>query len=162
MHESVRDNEPTQAPPDPSGAAPAPVKLLDDIAHVASAIKRLFGAQLALVAAELGLARSAVSWMFVAALVATIAGVGFGLTLLGLIGVLLAHWFNSWAWALFVMTLLQLLSLIGAIVFFRRCMHWMTLPRIRQEWRDVIRETVQKAESETVVDKVAEQAGGQS
>ena len=53
-----------------------------------------------LLAAELGLARSAISWIFVAGLAATVAGVGLGLSLLAFTGLLLAKWFGSWFWAL--------------------------------------------------------------
>jgi hypothetical protein len=148
MHESVREGKPSAAPEGAPTDLP-PSRLLDEMAAIAGAVKRLFGAQLHLLAAELGLARSAVSWMLLAGLVATIAGVGFGLTLLGLIGVLLAAWFGSWAWAMLVLTLLQLLTLFGAIMLFRRCMHWMSLPGTRHEWRAMVNETVSKAEQDT-------------
>ena len=127
--------------------SPAPSSsLLDELGRLASAVRRLFGAQLHLLAAELGLARSAVSWLLVAALVATVAGVALGLTLLGLVGLLLATWFHSWIWALLVLALLQVLLLAGAITLFRRCMHWMSLPATRHEWGAMMRETLHRAE----------------
>src|SRR6185437_1274750 len=93
-------------------------------------VRKLFGAQMELLAAELGLARSAISWMLLAGLAATIAGVGCGLTVLGLLGVL------------------QLLFLLGAILLFRRCMHWMSLPATRGEWSAMMREAGHKASAE--------------
>ncbi|MEO8808913.1 MAG: ABC transporter ATP-binding protein [Rhodanobacter sp.] len=92
-----------------------------------------------LLAAEFGLARSAISWMLIAGLAATVVGVGFGLTVLGLIGVVLAKWLGSWIWALLALALLQLLLLTIAIVLFRRCMHWMSMPETRAEWGAMIR-----------------------
>jgi len=131
----------------PEASAPSS-SLLDELGRLAGAVRRLFGAQLQLLAAELGLARSAVSWLLVAALVATVAGVALGLTLLGLVGVLLATWFHSWIWALLVLALLQALLLAGAILLFRRCMHWMSLPATRHEWGAMMRETLHRAERE--------------
>lgn len=127
--------------------SPAPsLSLPDELGRLARAVRQLFGAQLHLLAAELGLARSAVSWLLVAALVATVAGVALGLTLLGLVGVLLATWLDSWIWALLVLALLQALLLAGAITLFRRCMHWMSLPATRHEWGAMMRETLHGAE----------------
>lgn len=131
----------------PEASAPSS-SLLDELGRLAGAVRRLFGAQLQLLAAELGLARSAVSWLLVAALVATVAGVALGLTLLGLVGVLLATWFHSWIWALLALALLQALLLAGAIGLFRRCMHWMSLPATRHEWGAMMRETLHRAERE--------------
>lgn len=144
MHDSVRDNE-TGAQPGPGGEA-ASSGLLDDLGRLARAVRSLFGAQLSLLAAELGLARSAVSWLLAAGLGATIAGVGLGLTLLSLIGFLLAKWLGSWIWALAVLSVFEVLVLLGTILLFRRCMHWMSLPGTRHEWRAIMRETVHKAE----------------
>jgi len=144
QEEPAREQDHATAP-----EAPAPSSsLLDELGRLAGAVRRLFGAQLQLLAAELGLARSAVSWLLVAALVATVAGVALGLTLLGLVGVLLATWFHSWIWALLVLALLQALLLAGAILLFRRCMHWMSLPATRHEWGAMMRETLQRAERE--------------
>ncbi len=134
-----------EAAPDP---APSSSGLLDEIGQLGRAVKRLFGAQLELLAAELGLARSAISWLLLAGLAATVAGVGFGLTVLGLIGVLLAKWLGSWVWALLVLALLQLLFLVGAIALFRRCMHWMSLPATRDEWGAMMRDSARKVETE--------------
>ena len=131
--------------PDP---APSSSGLLTELGQLGRAVKRLFGAQLHLLAAELGLARSAISWMLLAGLAATVAGVGLGLTLLGLVGLLLATWFGSWIWALLVLAVLQVLFLLGAILLFRRCMHWMSLPATRDEWSAMMRETLHKAEAD--------------
>ncbi len=131
---------PAAAAPDP---APAPSGLLGEIGQFGRAFKHLFGAQLKLLVAELGLARSAVSWMLLAALAATVAGVGLGLSGLALLGLVLAKWFGSWLWALLLLCVLQLLFLVGALVVFRRCMHWLSLPATRSEWgrmmRDILR-----------------------
>jgi uncharacterized membrane protein YqjE len=151
MHDSVRDDQAAgQAEPPPG---PAPAGLFDELGQVWRAVRQLFGAQLNLLAAELGLARAAVSWMLVAGLVTTVAGVGFGLTLLGLLGLLLAKWFNSWILAFVVLAVLEALSLLGAILLFRRCMHWMSLPATRQEWRAIMRDTLQKAEQDIESEK---------
>ncbi len=128
-------------------SAPPPPGLLHEIGQLGRAVKHLFGAQMDLLAAELGLARSAISWILLAGLAATVAGVGFGLTVLGLIGVLLAKWLGSWVWSLLILAVLQLLFLIAAIVLFRLCMHWMSLPATRAEWSAMMRDTKRKVES---------------
>ncbi|MEO6798752.1 MAG: ABC transporter ATP-binding protein [Rhodanobacter sp.] len=133
------------AAPDPAPPASGP---LHEISQLSRAVKRLFGAQFDLLAAELGLARSAISWLFVAALAATVAGVGFGLTTLGLLGVLLVKWLGSWVWALLVLAVLELLFLVAAIVLFRRCMHWMTLPATRAEWSAMMHDSARKVKTE--------------
>jgi hypothetical protein len=138
------------AAPDP---APPSSGLLTEIGQLGRAVKHLFGAQLHLLAAELGLARSAVSWMLLAGLAATVAGVGFGLTALGLLGVILAAWLGSWLWALLALAALQLLFLLTAIVLFRRCMHWMSMPASRHEWGAMMRDTVRKTESDIAADE---------
>lgn len=139
---------PEAGPDTPTGAAAAaapPSGVLAELGQLGHAVKALFGAQLELLSAEVGLARSALSWMLLAALAATVAGVGLGLTMLALAGVLLAKWFASWVWALVALAVLQLLFLLGAIVFFRRCMHWMSLPATRNEWSAMIRDTRARA-----------------
>ncbi|RDI99136.1 ABC transporter ATP-binding protein [Dyella solisilvae] len=144
MDQTGRDDAP--AAPGETPAPPAPPGLLEDISRLGQAFRKLFGAQLHLLAAELGLARRAVHWLLAAGLVATVAAVGVGITLLGLAGVLLARWFDSWVWALLVLTLLELGVLVGAIMLFRRCMHWMSLPATRGEWNAMMRETLQRTE----------------
>jgi hypothetical protein len=131
----------------PDGAADAAPKagVLDELGRLGHGVKDLFGAQLELLSAEVGLARSALSWMLLAGLAATVAGVGLGLTLLALVGVLLAKWFASWAWALVALAVLQLVFMLAAILFFRRCMHWMSLPATRNEWSAMMRETRARA-----------------
>ncbi|MGS0998890.1 ABC transporter ATP-binding protein [Rhodanobacter sp. FW102-FHT14D06] len=143
MHEQGDSTRETAPDPAPSSSG-----LFDEIARLGAALKRLFGAQKDLLAAELGLARSAVSWLLVAGLAATVAGVGFGLTVLGLLGVLLAKWLGSWVWALLLLALLQLLFLFGAVVLFRRCMHWMSLPVTRGQWGAMMRAGVRRIEAE--------------
>lgn len=141
MDQTGREDAP--AAPDET-PPPAPPGLLDDIGRLGRAFQKLFGAQLKLLSAELGLARSAVHWLLIAGLVATVAAVGMGLTLLGLIGWLLAQWFGSWAWALAALSLVELLFLAGAMLLFRRCMHWMTLPATRSEWSAMMRDTLRR------------------
>lgn len=132
---------------EPAGeAAAAAASILHDIGRAGRAARHLFGAQLALLIAELGLARSAVSWMLLAGLAATVAGVGLGLTLMALVGVLLASWLHSWPWALVILGVMQLLFLAGMIVLFRRCMHWLTLPDSRNAWRETIRQAMSRSE----------------
>lgn len=134
--------EPPEPGPDPAGG-PSP-SWWDDVSRLGRAYKHLFAAQLELLVAELGMARSAVNWMLAMALLATISGVGFGLTLLGVLGVALAQWLGSPLRALLVLALLQLLALGGAVVLFRRCMHWMSLPKSRAEWQALVRDTLRK------------------
>jgi hypothetical protein len=128
-------------------AAPAPPErerasgLLDELLAFAGALKRLFGAQLELLAAELGLARSAARWLMIAALLATVAAVSAGLTLLVLLGLALAQWLGSWLWALLVLLALELLCLAGATLLFRRCLRWMSLPATRAAWSTMARDT---------------------
>lgn len=144
-----------------SGAADtAAPGILDEIGRAGRAAKHLFGAQLALLAAEVGLARSAVSWMLLAALAATVAGVGLGLTLMALVGVLLAAWFHSWPWALAVLGVLQLVFLFGMIMLFRRCMHWLTLPDSRHAWRETIRQAMSRSEGAVPPDPAAKREKG--
>lgn len=148
MHD---EGEPPRAATAPE-PAPSSSGLLKEIGQLGHAVRRLFGAQMHLLAAELGLARSAVSWMLLAGLAATVAGVGFGLTVLGLLGVVLAAWFGSWIWALLVLAVLQVLFLLAAIGLFRRCMHWMSLPATRGEWSAMMRETLHKAEADAAAE----------
>lgn len=105
------------------------------------ALRELLAAQWQLLGAELRLARSAAMTALVAALAATVFAVALGLTLLALVGWLLAQWFGSWAWALLALALLQVLGVAGAIVLFRRCLHWLSLPASRAQWRALVRES---------------------
>ncbi|QAU24619.1 ABC transporter ATP-binding protein [Dyella sp. M7H15-1] len=151
MHDSVRDNEAAgQTEPPPRSA---PSGLIDELGQLAGAVRRLFGEQMHLLVAELGLARSAVSWLLAAGLIATVTGVGLGLTVLGLIGLVLAKWLHSWIAAFAVLAVLEALALFGAVLLFRRCMHWMSLPASRQEWGAIMRDTLQKAEQDIEADK---------
>jgi len=128
----------------PPSTAPLPSWLVD-LARLGGALGRLAGAQWSLLATELGLARSAVSWMLLAGLVATVAGVALALTLMALLGLALAKWFGSWLWALLALCVLQLLMLAGAVWLFRRCMHWMTLPATRGEWSAMMHDAMRGA-----------------
>ncbi len=134
--------------------APLPSGLFAELGQLGRAVKHLFGAQLHLLAAELGLARTAVSWMLMAGLAAMVAGVGLGLSLLAFIGLLLAKWFGSWVLAMLGLCVIQILFLLGSILLFRRCMHWMSLPVTRGEWRGMVRDTVNKAREEVDVERI--------
>ncbi|MBB5360242.1 hypothetical protein HDE76_003484 [Rhodanobacter sp. ANJX3] len=144
-------SEPGTAAPE---TAPLPSGLFAELGQLGRAVRRLFGAQMHLLAAELGLARTAVSWMLIAGLAAMVAGVGLGLSLLAFVGLLLAKWFGSWVLALLGLCVLQLIFLLGSILLFRRCMHWMSLPVTRGEWRGMMRDTVAKAREEIDVERI--------
>ncbi|MDI3259198.1 MAG: hypothetical protein QJR02_15180 [Sinobacteraceae bacterium] len=126
--------------------APGDSRLLDELARLGRGIKHLFGAQLGLLSAELGLARGAIAWLLLTALCTIVAAVGSGLTALALVGVALAHWLGSWTWALAVLLLVQLVVMLGCMLLFRRCLHWMSLPATRAEWRSMLQESRVRAE----------------
>lgn len=155
-----------QGDPPRNAAAPNPAPpssgLLTEIGQLGRAVKHLFGAQLHLLAAELGLARSAVSWMLLAGLAATVAGVGLGLTALGLLGVILAAWLGSWLWALLALAVLQMIFLLTSIVLFRRCMHFMSMPATRHEWGAMMQDTLRKTESDMAADEAGLNRQGRS
>ena len=130
---------------DAASAGAASSRLLDELRQLGRALKHLFGAQWRLFRAELSLARGAVSMLFAAALAATVVGVGFGLTVLALIGVALAKWFGSWLWALAVLALLQGVLLVVAIALFRRGLHWLSLPATRGEFGAMMRHAADTA-----------------
>lgn len=130
-----------QTPDESPETQPGP-GLLTEVGLLGRAFKRLLGAHWHLLVAECGLARSAVSWMLLAGLAATVAGVGLGLSLLALVGLALATWWGSWLWALLALCVLQGLFVVGAIVLFRRCMHWVSLPRSRSHWGALVRDSV--------------------
>jgi hypothetical protein len=124
--------------PAPAAAAPRP-GLIAGAKAFGAALKEVFGAQFGLLKAEWALARTALALMFVAGLVATVAGVGLALTALVLLGLALATWWGSWLWALLAICALQLIVLGAAIVMFRRCMHWLSLPLTRGQWTALVR-----------------------
>ncbi|MEO5812908.1 MAG: ABC transporter ATP-binding protein [Rhodanobacter sp.] len=139
-----------QADDESPGAPPAAPGLMAEVGQLGGAAKRLLGAHWHLLVAEFGLARSAASWMLLAGLAATVAGVGLGLSLLALVGLALATWWGSWMWALLALCALQLLFLLGAIVVFRRCMHWLSLPRSRDHWSALLRDAERAAHAEAL------------
>lgn len=150
------ESAPSEPATAPETTAPLPSGLLAEITQLGRALGHLFGAQWDLLAAELGLARSAVSWILLAGLVATVAGVTLALTVLALLGLALAKWFGSWLWALLTLCLLQALLLAAAVWLFRRCMHWMTLPATRDEWSAMMRDTLHKARQGNATDAADE------
>jgi uncharacterized membrane protein YecN with MAPEG domain len=62
-------------------------------------------------------------------------------------GLVLAKWLHSWILAFVVLACWKLI-LFGAIMLLPRCMHWMSLPATRHEWRAIMQDTLQKAEQD--------------
>jgi uncharacterized membrane protein YqjE len=146
--------------PLPGAEAPkaAGVKMpawFDDVRKLGVGLKSLFGAQLKLIVAELGLARDGITVMLFMGLAAIVFAVALGFTLLALAGWGLAQWFGSWAWALTALAGIQLILLILAILVFRRAMHWLTLPASRNELASLAREAARQGKAEGEL-KVAE------
>lgn len=128
---------------------PAVPSWLEDVRRLGAGLKELFAAQLKLLSAELGLARSGIVMMLFMGLAAIVFAVALGFTLLALAGWGLAQWFGSWAWALAVLAGIQLLLLVGAILVFRRAMHWLTLPATRSEFATLAREAARQGKAES-------------
>jgi uncharacterized membrane protein YqjE len=120
----------------------------DDVRRLGAGLKSLFAAQFALAGAELGLARAGIVMMMFMGLAAIVFAVALGLTLLALAGWGLAQWFGSWAWALTALAGLQLVLLVAAILVFRRCMHWISLPGTRNELAILAKEAVRQGKAE--------------
>jgi uncharacterized membrane protein YqjE len=141
-------NEPA---PDREGAARPSLSMpawFDDVRRLGAGLKSLFAAQFALAGAELGLARAGIVMMMFMGLAAIVFAVALGLTLLALAGWGLAQWFGSWAWALTALAGLQLVLLVAAILVFRRCMHWISLPGTRNELAILAKEAVRQGRAE--------------
>jgi hypothetical protein len=119
----------------------APPRWFEELRGAFAALRELFAAQWELLGAEVRLARAAALTLLLAALVATVFAVALGLTVLALLGWALAHWFGSWAWALFTLAVLQALGLAAAIALFRRCLRWLSLPASRAQWHALVRES---------------------
>ncbi|QDE37823.1 ABC transporter ATP-binding protein [Luteibacter pinisoli] len=147
--------DPTETPA-PGDAAPAGgasfamPAWVDDLRRLGRGLKHLFSAQLALAAAEIGLARSGIVMMLFMGLAAITFAVALGFTLLALAGWGLAQWFGSWAWALAALAGIQMILLVLSILVFRRGMHWLTLPATRAELATLAKQAAAqgKAESE--------------
>lgn len=139
--------------PAPDDTAPGRAKLtlpawVDDVRRLGAGLKNLFGAQLSLLVAEIGLARSGIVMMLFMGLAAIVFAVALGFTLLALAGWGLAQWFGSWAWALTALAGIQLILLIGAILVFRRGMHWLTLPATRAEIATLAKDAAKQGKAE--------------
>lgn len=106
-----------------------------DLLAAAAALRELGEAQLALLGAELRLARGAVRLALAATLAIVVLVIAAGLSLLALLAVALAHWLGSWVLALLVLVAAQVLLLLLAVRQLRRCLHWMSLPETRAQWR---------------------------
>ncbi len=128
-----------------------------DFAQFGRALKEVFAAQLPLLAAELGLAKSAVVWVLVSGLMVVILGVGAATSLLALAGVALAKWFGSWLWALGALAVLQLLLMVLAVVVIRRCMRWMSLPQTRGQWRSIFNDAKLRMQRDSAAAKARKQ-----
>jgi len=142
-------DEPTPGDGAAGGPKPTAPSWLDDVRRLGAGLKELFAAQLKLLSAELGLARSGIVMMLFMGLAAIVFAVALGFTLLALAGWGLAQWFGSWAWALTVLAALQLVLLVGAILLFRRAMHWLTLPATRSEFATLAREAARQGKAES-------------
>lgn len=134
-----------EAPKGPSFAMPPWV---DDLRRLGKGLKHLFGAQLALAAAEVGLARGGIVMMLFMGLAAITFAVGLGFTLLALAGWGLAQWFGSWAWALAALAGLQVILLLLAILVFRHGMRWLTLPATRAELATLAKQAAAQGKAE--------------
>ncbi|KAG9546826.1 hypothetical protein KCV01_g24215, partial [Aureobasidium melanogenum] len=121
---------------------------IDDVRRLGVGLKNLFGAQLKLAMAEVGLARSGIVMMLFMGLAAIVFAVALGFTLLALAGWGLAQWFGSWAWALTALAGIQLILLVLSILVFRRGMHWLTLPATRAELALLAKEAAIRGKAE--------------
>lgn len=145
MHQSDIPSRPSL----PNESASAAIKGFGrELAQLGSALKTLFGAQWHLLSAELGLARSAISLLMVALVVALVFGVALGLTVMALLAYVLAIWFNSWIWALVALAGLQLIILGACLLVAKKCAGWMTIPQTRREVRSMVHDAVERARRE--------------
>ncbi|HET7266721.1 MAG TPA: ABC transporter ATP-binding protein [Oleiagrimonas sp.] len=115
--------------------APTPPRWLQDLGEAAAALRELAQAQWQLVEAELRLARSAARTLMVVSVLVVVFAVALGLTVLGLLGFALSLWLGSWLWALLVLAGLLVLGLGCSVALGRRCLHWLSLPDTRTQWR---------------------------
>src|ERR1700755_860698 len=141
-------DEPVPGEDAPKAAGVKMPAWFDDVRKLGLGLKSLFSAQLRLIVAELGLARSGITLRLFMGLAAIVFAVALGFTLLALAGWGLAQWFGSWAWALTALAGLQLILLIVAILVFRRAMHWLTLPASRAELAILAREAAAQGKAE--------------
>lgn len=147
---SGRDNMDPPLPGDEAAAGPTlkASDWLDDVRRLGTGLKHLFAAQLSLLGAEIGLARSGIVMMLFMGLAAIVFAVALGFTLLALAGWGLSQWFGSWAWALTVLAGLQIILLVLAILVFRRGMHWLTLPATRAELATLAKDAAKQGKAE--------------
>lgn len=147
---SGRDTMDNPAPGDeaPKGPSFSMPPWIDDLRRLGKGLKHLFGAQLSLAAAEIGLARSGIVMMLFMGLAAITFAVGLGFTLLALAGWGLAQWFGSWAWALAALAGIQVILLLLAILVFRHGMRWLTLPATRAELATLAKQAAAQGKAE--------------
>lgn len=159
MHSS--DTEGTSASVAAAAAAATEAStpgVMQDVGRLGRALKEVFSAQLPLMAAELGLAKSAVVWMLIAVLLLVVLGVGVAFSALALAGVALAGWFGSWLWALGALAVAQLLLMGVAVLVIRRCMRWMTLPQSRGQWRAIVNDAKMRIKRDAAAAKARKKA----
>lgn len=120
---------------DTADTASAPPQWLRDIGEAVGALRELAQAQWQLLEAELRVARSAAWTLLVVSVLVLVLAAALGLTLLALVGLALSLWLGSWIWALLVLAGLLVLGLIATLMLGRRCLHWLSLPGTRTQWR---------------------------
>lgn len=141
--------DPEQGPTSAGGDGaelPSPPAWLRQLCTAADALRDLAQAQWRLAGAEWRLARSAAMIALVAASLVAVFAIALGLVLLAVAALLLMEWLHSWLLALLVLAVIVALCLAASGVLFRRCLHWMSLPETRAQWRvlakDLSRSTV--------------------
>lgn len=116
-------------------ALPSMPGWLRQLYAAAAAMRELAQAQWHLMGAEWRLARSAAKVALLAVFLGAVLAAALGLVLLALACLGLAYGLGSWVWALGVMSAILILCLVGVFVLLRRCLHWMSLPATRANWR---------------------------
>lgn len=106
-----------------------------ELLAAAAALRELARAQVELLGAELRLARGAARQALATTMIIVVLVLAVGFSLLALLAVVLAQWLGSWPLALLVMVVVQVLVLALALHRLRRCLHWMSLPQTRAQWR---------------------------
>lgn len=138
MNETPANESGDAADDEAAAASWSPPAWVRDVAAAATALRDLVAAQIGLLGAELRLARSAARSALVALAVALVLLLAVGLTALALLAAALEQWLGSWPAALGILVLIQVLLLAITLWWFRRCLHWMTLPASRAEWRSLV------------------------
>lgn len=114
---------------------PSAPSWVGDVLAAAAAVRALVDAQIDLLGAELRLARRAARLAVAVFVAIVVFAVAFGLSLVALLATALAQVLTSWPQALLMLAALLLIALVGSTWLLRQCLHWMTLPASRAEWR---------------------------